>query len=64
MITLSMQSFGIYKKGGEMMLLDKVFRFFMTAFFAISGAALLNLASPLLTIFISTEILKMDMGIV
>lgn len=58
-----MQSFGIYKKGGEMMLLDKVFRFFMTAFFAISGAALLNLASPLLTIFISTEILKMDMGI-
>lgn len=45
------------------MLLDKVLRFFITAFLAIAGAALMQLASPLLTFFISTEVLKVDMGI-
>lgn len=43
-------------------MLDRVLRFFITLFMAIAGAALLNLASPLLTMFISTEILKADMG--
>lgn len=45
------------------LLLDRVLRFFITTFFAIAGAALMQLASPLLTFFISTEVLKMDMGI-
>ena len=45
------------------MLLDKVLRFFITIFLAIAGGALMQLASPLLAFFISTEILKMDMGI-
>ena len=45
------------------LLLDKVLRFFITAFLAIAGAALMQLASPLLTFFISTEVLKVDMGI-
>ena len=45
------------------MLLDKVLRFFITVFLAIAGGALMQLASPLLAFFISTEILKMDMGI-
>ena len=45
------------------MLLDKVLRFFITMFLAIAGGALMQLASPLLAFFISTEILKMDMGI-
>ena len=44
-------------------MLDRVLRFFITLFMAIAGGALLNLASPLLTLFISTEILKADMGI-
>lgn len=43
-------------------MLDRVLRFFIALFMAIAGAALLNLASPLLTMFISTEILKADMG--
>ena len=30
---------------------------------ALAGATLMHLASPLLTVFIGTEILKMDMGI-
>lgn len=45
------------------MLLDKVLRFFITVFLALAGGALMQLASPLLAFFISTEILKMDMGI-
>ena len=45
------------------MLLDKVLRFFITIFLAIAGGALMQLASPLLAFFISTEIMKMDMGI-
>ena len=44
-------------------MLDRVLRFFITTFMAIAGAALMQLASPLLTFFVSTEILKMDMGI-
>lgn len=43
-------------------MLDRVLRFFITLFLAIAGGALLDLASPLLTLYISTEILKMDMG--
>ncbi len=43
-------------------MLDRVLRFFITLFMAIAGGALLNLASPLLTSFISTEILQADMG--
>ncbi|ERL25268.1 PIN/TRAM domain-containing protein [Mitsuokella sp. oral taxon 131] len=45
------------------MVLDRVLRFFIILFLAVAGAALLDLASPVLTLFISTEILKMDMGI-
>ena len=44
-------------------MLDRVLRFFIILFLAIAGAALLDLASPILTLFISTEVLKMDMGI-
>ncbi len=45
------------------MLVEKVLRFFITVFMGIAGAALMHLASPILALFISTEILKMDMGI-
>ena len=44
-------------------MLDKVLRFFIAAFMAIAGAALMEMASPALTRFIGTEILKMDMGV-
>jgi len=44
-------------------MLDKVLRFFITAFLVIAGGALMQLASPVLTLFIGTEILRMDMGI-
>lgn len=44
-------------------MLDKVLRFFITLLAAIAGGAILNIASPSLTFFISTEILKTDMGI-
>ena len=44
-------------------MLDRVLRFFITLFLAMAGGALFNLASPLLTLFISTEILKAAMGI-
>ena len=44
-------------------MLDKVLRFFIAAFMALAGGALMQLASPLLAFFISTEILKIDMGI-
>ena len=44
-------------------MLDKVLRFFIAAFMALAGVALMQLASPLLAFFISTEILKIDMGI-
>lgn len=43
-------------------MLDKVLRFFIAAFMALAGAALMELASPALTLFIGTEVLKMDMG--
>ena len=45
-------------------MLDRVLRFFITLFLAIAGGALLDLASPVLTIYVGTEILKMEMGIV
>ncbi len=43
-------------------MLDKVLRFFISALLAVAGAALMKLASPSLTRFIGTEILKTDMG--
>ena len=43
-------------------MLDKVLRFFIAALLAVAGAALMQLASPSLTQFIGTEILKTDMG--
>ena len=43
-------------------MLDKVLRFFISALLAVTGAALMQLASPSLTRFIGTEILKTDMG--
>ena len=42
-------------------MLDKILRFFIAAIMAFAGGALMQLASPVLTRFISTEILKMDM---
>ena len=45
-------------------MLDRVLRFFITLFLAIAGGALLDLASPVLTMYVRTEILKMEMGIV
>ncbi|SFA91085.1 PIN/TRAM domain-containing protein [Selenomonas ruminantium] len=44
-------------------MLDRVLRFFIILLLAIAGGALLNMATPLLTSFISTEILKTEMGI-
>ncbi|MCR5757704.1 MAG: PIN/TRAM domain-containing protein [Selenomonas sp.] len=44
-------------------MLDRVLRFFIILFLAIAGAALLNMATPLLTFFISTEALETEMGI-
>ena len=44
------------------MILDRVLRFLITAFLAIAGGALFELASPLLALFLSTEIFKMEMG--
>ena len=43
-------------------MLDKVLRFFIVAVMAVAGAALMQPASPTLTQFIGTEILKTDMG--
>ena len=44
-------------------MLDKVLRFFISAFMAIAGAALMQLASPFVTMVISTEIFNIDMGL-
>ena len=44
-------------------MLDKVLRFFIVAVMAVAGAALMQPASPTLTRFIGTEILKTDMGV-
>jgi len=44
-------------------LLDKVLRFFITGLMIIVGGALMQLASPLLTVLIGTEVLKIDMGL-
>ena len=43
-------------------MLDRVLRFFIILLMAIAGGALLNLATPFLTFFISTEILETEMG--
>ena len=45
-------------------MLDRVLRFFITLFLAIAGGALLDLASPVLTMYVGTEIFKMEMGVV
>lgn len=44
-------------------MLDKVMRFFITLMFVIAGGALLKLASPLLTTYITTEFFQVDTGI-
>ncbi|MBO4853262.1 MAG: PIN/TRAM domain-containing protein [Schwartzia sp.] len=44
-------------------MLDKVLRFFIIAVMAVAGAALMQPASPALTQFIGTEILKTHMGV-
>lgn len=44
-------------------MLDKVMRFFITLTFVIAGGALLKLASPFLTSFITTEFFQVDTGI-
>lgn len=44
-------------------MLDKVMRFFITLTFVIAGGALLKLASPLLTTYITTEFFQVDTGI-
>ena len=44
-------------------MLDKVLRTIFTLFLAITGGALLKLASPLLANFLSTEVLDVDLGI-
>lgn len=44
-------------------MLDKVLRFFVAAIMAVIGGVALHIASPLITELISTEVLKMDMGI-
>ena len=44
-------------------MLDKVLRFFIVAVMAVAGAALMQPASPALTQFIGTEILKTHMGV-
>ncbi len=43
-------------------MLDRVLRIIITLLMAVAGAALLHLATPFVTAFISTEILKVDMG--
>ena len=44
-------------------MLDKVLRTIITLFLAIAGGALLKLASPLLAMYLSTELLNIDLGI-
>lgn len=44
-------------------MLDKVLRIIFTLFLAITGGALLKLASPLLAKYLSTEVLDADLGI-
>ena len=44
-------------------MLDKVLRTIFTLFLAITGGALLKLASPLFANFLSTEVLDVDLGI-
>ena len=44
-------------------MLDKVLRFFIASFLAIAGGALFHLLAPVLTDFLSTEVLKTDLGI-
>ena len=44
-------------------MLDRVLRFFITSFLAIAGGALFHLLAPILTDFLSTEVLKTDLGI-
>ena len=45
-------------------MLDKIIRFFIVLMFIVAGAALLKLASPYLTTFISTEFFKEELGFI
>ena len=49
-------------KEGVYLILDRVLRFLITAFLALAGGALFELASPLFARFLSTEIFNMEMG--
>ncbi len=44
-------------------MLDRVLRFFIVSFLAIAGGALFHLLTPILTDFLSTEVLMTDLGI-
>lgn len=44
------------------MILDKILRFFIILLASVAGAAAMRLASPVLTQFVTTEILKTDLG--
>ena len=44
-------------------MLDRVLKFFITSFLAIAGGALFHLLAPILTDFLSTEVLMTDLGI-
>lgn len=44
------------------MLMEKIMKFLIAAIMAVAGAALMQLAAPYLAKFISTEILKIDLG--
>ena len=44
-------------------MLDRVLKFFITSFLAIAGGALFHLLAPILTDFLSTEVLQTDLGI-
>ncbi|BEU88255.1 PIN/TRAM domain-containing protein [Selenomonas sp. TAMA-11512] len=43
-------------------MLEKVLRFFITMVLAVAGAALMRLASPVLTDYITTEVLSLSLG--
>ncbi len=44
------------------MILDTILRFFIILLFSVAGAAAMRLASPVLTQFVTTELLKTDLG--
>lgn len=44
------------------MILDTILRFFIILLFSVAGAAAMRLASPVLTQFVTTELMKTDLG--